>query len=152
MSSKPMLYLMVGLPGSGKTTIAKQIEKEENAIRLCPDEWMHDLGFDSYDEAAREKVEGRLWELGQEILALGQSVILENGFWVKKEREQIRAKAKEIGADVEIRYLDLPLDELEARLLSRNTDPNDNSAHVTREQLEEWSQTFERPTKEELDS
>ena len=143
---------MVGLPGSGKTTIAKQIEKEENAIRLCPDEWMHDLGFDSYDEAAREKVEGRLWELGQEILALGQSVILENGFWVKKEREQIRAKAKEIGADVEIRYLDLPLDELEARLLSRNTDPNDNSAHVTREQLEEWSQTFERPTKEELDS
>jgi predicted kinase len=31
---------MVGLPASGKTTQAKEIERECNALRLTPNEWM----------------------------------------------------------------------------------------------------------------
>lgn len=34
------LILMCGLPGAGKTTLAKRIEIEEDALRLTPDEWM----------------------------------------------------------------------------------------------------------------
>ena len=33
------LFLMVGLPGSGKTTRAKELERETGAIRFTPDEW-----------------------------------------------------------------------------------------------------------------
>ena len=33
------LHLMVGLPCSGKTTLAKQLEQERSALRLTPDEW-----------------------------------------------------------------------------------------------------------------
>lgn len=143
---------MVGLPGSGKTTKAKQIEKEEHAIRLSPDEWMHDLNFDSYDAVAREKIETRLWILCQQLLNVGQSVILENGFWSKKERNEIRARAKTIGADVKLYYLELSLDEIENRLRKRDIDPDDKSAFVSRKQLEEWSKIFQRPTKEELTS
>lgn len=141
---------MVGLPGAGKTTLAKRLEKETGSIRLSPDEWMHDLGFDSYDEAAREKVEKRLWLLCQQLLSHNQSVIMENGFWSKKERDHIRAKASSMGAKVQICYLKVSLDELEQRLRKRDSDPDDKSAHVSREQLEEWSRVFQPPTAEEL--
>ena len=33
------LHLMVGLPCSGKTTLAKKLEHERSALRLTPDEW-----------------------------------------------------------------------------------------------------------------
>jgi len=33
-----ILHLICGLPGSGKTTLAKKLEREHTAIRLCPDE------------------------------------------------------------------------------------------------------------------
>ncbi|WP_424949772.1 AAA family ATPase [Deinococcus sp.] len=39
----PTLFLMVGLPGSGKTTLAKQLEQRHSAVRFTPDEWMMPL-------------------------------------------------------------------------------------------------------------
>ncbi len=38
-----VLFMMVGLPGSGKTTKAKELEAEYNALRLTPDEWILSL-------------------------------------------------------------------------------------------------------------
>ena len=40
---------MCGLPGAGKTTLAKQIEAETGAIRLCPDEWIEKILIDPAD-------------------------------------------------------------------------------------------------------
>ena len=37
------LHLMVGLPGSGKTTEAIRLEHELHALRLTPDEWHRHL-------------------------------------------------------------------------------------------------------------
>ena len=39
MGEKPVLTLMVGLPGSEKTTLAKRLEAETGAVRFTPDEW-----------------------------------------------------------------------------------------------------------------
>ena len=43
---KPTLVLMCGLPGAGKSTLARKIERERSIVRLRTDEWMADLGID----------------------------------------------------------------------------------------------------------
>jgi predicted kinase len=95
------LYLMCGLPGSGKTTLAKQIESLRSALRLCPDEWIGSLLADSTDTAEldrlRAPVESVQWKVAKRALALGINVVLENGFWSREERASYRSQADSIG-------------------------------------------------------
>lgn len=148
--AKARLILICGLPGSGKTTLAKQLAEEVPAVRLCPDEWKHDLGIDYYDEQGRVRLEKRLWQLGQELLGLGQSVILENGFWAREEREELRLGARSLGVAVELHYLETPLDELWRRLEIRNEEARPGTAPIKREDLDKWAQQFEAPDTAEL--
>jgi len=39
-SMRGKLFVTVGLPGSGKTTRAKELASEFAAVRLTPDDWM----------------------------------------------------------------------------------------------------------------
>jgi predicted kinase len=144
------LILICGLPGSGKTTLAEQLAAEVPAVRLSPDEWKHDLGIDYYDEQRRVRLERRLWRLGQELLGLGQSVILENGFWAREEREELRLSARSLGVAVELHYLEAPVDELWRRLEIRNEEAEPGTVPIKREDLEKWSQQFEAPEAAEL--
>jgi predicted kinase len=72
----PTLFLICGLPGSGKTTLARQLEQERRALRLSPDEWIWSLGIDLYDEAKRAAVEALQWDVAARALSLGGDVIL----------------------------------------------------------------------------
>ena len=121
------------------------------ALRLCPDEWMARLGVDLFDEHARTRVEGLTWHVGRSALQLGLNVILENGFWSRAERDALRAEARTLGADVELRALIVPLDELWRRVERRNRSADWATAPISRAQLESWWQQFEPPSGEELD-
>ncbi|MGE3273288.1 MAG: AAA family ATPase, partial [Chloroflexota bacterium] len=51
------LHLMVGLPGSGKTTLARQLEAQYSALRLTPDEWHIRLFGQDYGDDMTESDE-----------------------------------------------------------------------------------------------
>ena len=53
----PTLIIVCGLPGSGKTTLAKELEGRLHAIRFSPDECMDALSLDAYDQERRGKIE-----------------------------------------------------------------------------------------------
>lgn len=57
---RPTLFLMVGIPASGKTTAARQLEGDRVAIRLTKDEWMKALYGEKNPESASDVIEGRL--------------------------------------------------------------------------------------------
>ena len=147
----PRLILLCGLPGSGKTTLAQQLAVQVPAMRLGGDEWMAKLGLDLGDEAARERLEKLFWEIAQELLGLGISVILESGFWLRSDRDEKRLGARALGVPVELRYLDVPIDELVRRLQIRNAGHDPTAVTISRTQLEGWLPFFAPPDETELD-
>ncbi len=113
-------------------------------MRFCPDEWPADL----WAEAERARLEAKQWELAQRLLALGVDVVIEFGSWSRSERDELRLGARELVCAVELRYLDVPLDELVRRVEARNDEPGETT--MTRAHLEEWAGIIEVPDAEEL--
>ncbi|TMR88936.1 AAA family ATPase [Nonomuraea basaltis] len=144
------LILLCGLPGAGKTTLARRLAGELPAIRLCPDEWLADLGIDAYDEQARDRLERLFRRHAHDLLRLGQTVILEFGFWSRAEREELRLAARALGAAVELRYLAAPLEELHSRLEGRNATGGRGTVPISRDMLDHWATLFEPPTPDEM--
>ncbi len=148
------LILICGLPGSGKTTLAKQLEFSHSALRLCPDEWIASILADDADTAEldrlRTPVESVQWEVAKRALVLGINVILENGFWSREERMRYRAQAKALGASVELIYLNVERDELWRRLSKRNEELQPGIFFVREDQLDLWLSWFEPPTADEM--
>ena len=58
------LHLMVGLPCSGKTTLAQKLEHELPALRLNLDEWHIRLFGQDAEEEEREDYRSRAKQLG----------------------------------------------------------------------------------------
>lgn len=144
------LIVICGLPGSGKTTLAKRLEREVEALRLCPDEWKEALGIDFYDAIFDRRLDRRLWDLAQELLRRGVTVVLEAGFWARAERDEKLAGARAIGALVELHFLDVPLHELWRRLERRNAAGERGTVPIPRVKLEQWAMQFEAPDAAEL--
>ena len=146
---RPLLILFCGLPGSGKTTIARQRERETGALRFSTDEWMADLGVDLFDPI-RDSVQARLDQRWKELLERGQSVILEDGTWKRAERDRLRDVASELKAVTEIHSFDFAVDELWRRLEVRNANLERGTAPISRELLEDCLLRFEKPDDAEL--
>jgi len=148
------LHLLCGLPGAGKTTLAKKLELDISAVRFCPDDWIVRLLSDPLDSKERDRlrdiVEGLQWDLAQNLLNLGTSVVLENGFWSKVERMQYRKAAETLGAKVTLHYLALSFDDLWARVSKRNENLPENNFFVSKEDLRQYYDMFEVPSQEEL--
>ena len=142
------------MPGSGKTTLAKQLESEHHALRLCPDEWIAQILADPNDgdemNRLRDIVESVQWDVAKRTLILGMNVILENGFWSQKERFRFRSEAEALGVEVELHFLNVELDELVQRILKRNSNLPVGTFHVSKDELELWAKSFEPPTETEL--
>jgi predicted kinase len=146
--SQATLHIVCGLPGSGKTTRSRAIAAEIGVIRLCPDEWMSDLGIDLRNEGVREALERRFWELTRHLLESGTSVILESGAWSRNERDEWRGYARSVGAAVVLHWLDVPFDELLRRV--RHRARHEGGLDIDESELRQWWNAFEPPTPAEL--
>ena len=149
------LHLMVGLPCSGKTTLAQKLEHELPALRLNLDEWHIRLfGQDAEEpehDARHRLIEAMLWNIASRALELGTNVILDYGFWAREEREDYRLRAKQLGASSEVHYLDVPADELLRRLEKRNSRSSQESFLISEEAMKPWIAFFQKPTLDELE-
>jgi predicted kinase len=148
------LYLMVGLPCSGKTTRAKELENELFALRLTPDEWHVNLfGYDIFDpehDTRHNLIEDMLWQIAARALSLGTNIILDFGFWAKEEREDFRLRARKIGARSEIVFMDMDEEELIKRVRIRNENLTSTTHYIPEEMMRPWIRSFQKPDINEL--
>ena len=151
MTTRPTLFLTVGLPGTGKTTAARRIEAEQNALRLTKDEWVKALYGVANPPSASDVIEGRLIEIGLRALELGVDVVIDFGLWGRDERSALRQAAADIGASVEMRYFELPPAVQRRRLDRRHAEEPHTTWHISDEELAGWAATFSIPTQGELD-
>jgi predicted kinase len=146
------MFVLVGLPGAGKTRRARELASEWGALRLTPDEWMIPLYGQEQPEGKRNIIEGRLIWLALSALRLGVNVVLDFGVWARDERSALRSLAASVGATSELVYL--PVDEAEQvrRVEARSQADRATAFAITRADLERWRQIFEPPDAAELES
>ncbi len=149
------LHLMVGLPCSGKTTLARELEHKCSALRLTADEWQLRLfGQDAEHPEHNTRhslIEALLWEIASRALVLGTNVILDYGFWAREEREDYRSRARQLGACSEVHFLDVPPEELLRRLAQRNAQRSPTAFYIPEEMMQPWLAFFQKPTPDELE-
>ncbi len=148
--SAPVLFVMVGLPASGKSTRAQQIEEERRALRLTPDEWMIPLFNDNDANGKRNVLEGRFIWLALRALRHGIDVVLDFGVWGKDERTALRALAAEVGASCKLVYLEIDEDQQRRGRDRRASEEPETTFYITDEDLDEYRRRFVPPDDAEL--
>lgn len=150
VSTRPTLFLTVGLPGVGKTVAARRIEQERGALRLTKDEWMKALFGTDNPESASDVIEGRLVEIGLRALELGCDVVIDFGLWGRDERSALRAAAADRDARVELVYLEVPPEEQRRRLDARLAAEPHTTWPMSDEDLARYAEIFQAPDADEL--
>ena len=151
------IYLIVGLPGAGKTTRAKELEVSESALRLTPDHWQMAIfpgdgptRWRSKKRADhRDRIEGKMVEVGMRAAQLGINVVFDFGLWGKDERSALRWIADSLGVRAQVVYLPIDYEEQRRRITGRyETEPG--QFQMSDAELKQWQVQFQAPDHEEL--
>lgn len=98
----------------------------------------------------RERIEALQWQFALRLLELGQIVVIEWGTWGREERDALREGARALGAAVELRFLDEPLEVLWDRVRARDMQRRLGRRPLTRADLDVYAGNFQRPDAQEL--
>lgn len=150
--SPPTLTLFCGLPGSGKTTLARRLEQAGVGVRLATDEWQAAVGVPHADAAFHERLQSVLSRHALTLLRAGTDVILEDGLWTARERAVVFGNARAAGARVSMHVFDVDLDTLWARIRRRNAAAAADAVPMSEADLREAWAVFEPIRGDELDA
>ena len=154
-----MIHLLVGNTGSGKTTYAKKLKAETNAVVFSIDKWNKTLflpdkqptdGLDWFLERI-DRAEAMMMDLVIQLETAHTDSILDLGLSKQSHRQKFREFAQQHNYKVKLHYLDVPKEVRWQRVVQRNTEKGDSfEFEVSREDFDFMETWFEKPTEEEL--
>jgi len=116
------MVLMVGVPGSGKSTVSQRLIDKGFAV-LNADSIRQELWGDANDQREPEKVFEVFHQRMDVLLDEGKDIIIDNANTNPRHREQLITRAKAKGyTDIQLWILDVPLETC----LQRNRDRQRN--------------------------
>ena len=152
-TSRPTVFTVCGLPGSGKTTLAREIERERGAVCFSADRWVLRLYGPRLPVSEfvdhRAAVWDLIWTTAERILELGIDVVLDCSFYRRSEREDFRRRAHTAGADFRLFYLRCPEAECLRRLAARNALDLPDTFPVDEATFQDLRARFEPPGEDE---
>lgn len=115
----PTLYVMLGHPGSGKTTAARLISQLAGAEHIWTDHERVELfGVPTHTERESQELYKRLNARTKELLSAGKSVVFDTSFNYVKDRNYMRSIAASNHANFVVVWLQAPQELAKTRALS----------------------------------
>jgi predicted kinase len=153
-TERGLVVMMCGMPGSGKSTYARALERR-GYTRLSIDEvvWKR-IGRDAagLDPAEYDRLKSAAEDdLRDELIRLikaAEPVVIDYSFWNRATRDRYKALIESHGGRWELIRLKASLETLRRRLAVRNQRNDANSVTISGELLERYFAAFEEPAGE----
>lgn len=149
---KPKQYLLVGLPYSGKSTLAKQLIDKLGFAHINIDQLKWDKG---YAEVGDDDVPDKAWDeifteadrLIVEYLSEGKNLANEYAWITKEWRDRARKVAEDAGFETKVIYIKIPVEEIRRRW--QENIKTKTHFHWPEEEFNAYLKDFEEPTSDE---
>jgi predicted kinase len=150
--------LVSGSTGAGKTTFARKLAEETQAVRFSIDEWMNNLYWPDKEPGADyrwaiervERCERQIWASALEVLRCGQDVVLDLGFTERRQRERFAVLAEDAAVEIVTHFVTSDPDVRRARVHQRNIEKRETfEFEVTDDMFDFMEGIFEPPTEDE---
>lgn len=145
-----ILYVMTGLPYSGKTTLVKKLVKKIDCKVTSTDEILKEKGFWKEKEPTQKDWEIAYVEAGEEVkkyLTNGENVIFDESNLLYSQRENLVKMAQNLGVNVKLIYV--KIDKNEALKRWEENSKTKQKHQLTKEIIEMACDIFEEPKEDE---
>lgn len=148
--SKPKLYIFVGYPGAGKTSIAKLIAERTGAVHIWSDIERHKMfEHPTHSEEESQELYNHLNKRAAELLAAGCSVVFDTNFNFYDDRQKMRDIAATAGADCLLIWIDTPVEVARQRAVGVGEMRNGYHMKMSQEHFDELAAKLEPPVENE---
>lgn len=148
--ASPTLYLLIGYPGAGKTTVARIIHDKTGAVHLWSDLERHKLfGRPTHSEAESVRLYDELNRRTEELLRSGKSVVFDTNFNFLADRRKLSGIAARQGARTVAIWVDVPEAVARHRAVDRGVKRNGYHTPLTEAEFDRFVDKLELPAKDE---
>lgn len=147
--SQRTLWILCGLPYSGKTHLSRQIVEQTSIVHISIDHILEELGFDWNtdhlpDQAGWEKIFNLSYAMTRDALKGGLNVLYDSTNHTKASRDMLRDIAQGLGADAKVIFVDTPVEVVWERWTKNGL--TKNRSVIARDLVEQTIQSFEIPS------
>lgn len=146
MSNSTYLYIFIGYPGAGKTTISKIIADKTGAKHIWADVERHKLFKNpSHSQEESHELYEKLNTATDYLLKQNKSVIFDTNFNHYDDRERLREIARQHGAKTVLVWVNTPKEIAKKRSVETKQSRNLYKMQMTSNQFESIANKLELP-------
>lgn len=146
-----LLFLTVGIPGSGKSHVARQLAEDLKITRVSADRIRYELFEEPQYSRDEDAIVFSIFDyMTDELLKAGQSVICDGDFSLRKSRRLKYELAKSYGAKPVVVWVQTDIETARLRSMNRDGRKTDDkySPSLNDETFERLLQKFKGPYRE----
>lgn len=151
------VFLLCGKIASGKSHYAETLLRDGYTVLLSQDDFAEQLGLDYFDELHSRlipKLQYCLYELAADISRCGANVVLDFGFWSKRERQYVSEVFRNMRITPRWCYMDVSDTVWVQNIADRNREviaEGHPEFRIDAAKMQEINAEFEVPARDEMD-
>jgi len=146
---KEMLYIITGLPYTGKTTLTQELVRRFGFTTISVDEFIDRGSYvvERMTQADWDRVYTQAFRGLRNYLLRGKTVVFDGGSLKRSERDTLKRIAEKAGTLAKLIYINTPRNVIKRRWLENRTSKVRD--HVKETTMDKALDMFEEPQREE---